>query len=175
MVINCSNSDWLSINAGVPQESILALLLFKIVINDIVQDIDAQIKLFADDTSLYLDDRIETAETLNGDLDKVHIWSEKWLVKFSPQKNEIMILSMKNNKPNYPPLIMNNSELRKVDNHKHLGVIFSNNGFWHDLVDYIVTKSYTQLNMLRKVRMTLDRFSREKNLHVIYLSDLGIC
>jgi hypothetical protein len=86
-----------------------------------------------------------------------------------------MILSMKNNKPNYPPLKMNNSELRKVDNHKHLGVIFSNNGFWHDLVDYIVTKSYTQLNMLRKVRMTLDRFSREKNLHVIYLSDLGIC
>jgi hypothetical protein len=43
-----------------------------------------------------------------------------------------MILSKKNNKPNHPPLKMNNSELQKVDNHKHLGVIFSNNGFWHD-------------------------------------------
>lgn len=53
-------------------------LLFIIFINDIVQDIDAQIKLFADDTSLYLvvDDPMETAETLNGDLDKIHIWSE---------------------------------------------------------------------------------------------------
>jgi hypothetical protein len=51
-------------------------------------------KSIVDDTSLYLDDRIETAETLNGDLDKAHIWSEKWLVKFSPQKNEFMILSM---------------------------------------------------------------------------------
>jgi hypothetical protein len=49
---------------------------------------------------------------------------------------------------------------------KHLGVIFSNNGFWHDHVDYIVKKSYTRLNMLRKVRMTLDRFSLEK----IYMS-----
>jgi hypothetical protein len=78
-----------------------------------------------------------------------------------------MILSMKNNKPNYPPLIMNNSELRKVDNHKHLGVIFSNNGFWHDLVDYIVTKSYTQLNMLRKVRMTLDPTFRSSELFII--------
>ena len=79
MVINGSNSDWLSINAGVPQGSILGSLLFIIFINDIVQDIDAQIKLFADDTSLYLvvDDPIETAETLNGDLDKFHIWSEK--------------------------------------------------------------------------------------------------
>jgi hypothetical protein len=42
-----------------------------------------------------------------------------------------------------------------------------NNGFWHDHVDYcIVKKSYTRLNMLRKVRMTLDRFSLEK----IYMS-----
>jgi hypothetical protein len=24
-------------------------------------------------------------ETLNGDLDKIHNWSEKWLVKFNPQ------------------------------------------------------------------------------------------
>jgi hypothetical protein len=79
VVINGSNSDWLSINAGVLQESILDPLLFLIFINDIVQDIDAQINLFADDTSLYLvvDDPIETAETLNGDLDKIHIWSEK--------------------------------------------------------------------------------------------------
>ena len=62
MVINGSNSDWLSINAGIPQGSILGPLLFIIFINGIVQDIDAQIKLFADDTSLYLvvDDHIET-------------------------------------------------------------------------------------------------------------------
>ena len=88
VVINGSNSDWLSINAGVPQWFILDPLLFIICINDIVHGIDAQIKLFADDTSLYLvvDDPIETVETLNGDLDKINIWSEKWLVKFNPQK-----------------------------------------------------------------------------------------
>jgi hypothetical protein len=50
---------------------------FFIFINDIVQDIDGQIKLFADDTSLYLvvDDPIENAETLNGDLNNFSLYS----------------------------------------------------------------------------------------------------
>jgi hypothetical protein len=54
VVINDSNSNWLPVRAGVPQGSILGPLLFIIFINDIVNEINAEIKLFADDTSLYL-------------------------------------------------------------------------------------------------------------------------
>ena len=54
MVINGSNSNWLPVRAGVPQGSILVPLLFIIFINDIVNEINAEIKLLADDTSLYL-------------------------------------------------------------------------------------------------------------------------
>jgi hypothetical protein len=42
------------VRAGVPQGSILAPLLFITFINDIVNEINAEIKLFADDTSFYL-------------------------------------------------------------------------------------------------------------------------
>ena len=168
VVINGCNSDWLPINAGVPQGSILGPLLFLIFINDIITDIHAIIKLFADDTSLYLvvDNPIETAEILNSDLNKIHEWSKKWLVKFNPNKTETMVISKKIIKPDNPALKMGRHELYTVDSHKHLGVYFSNDGFWNNHIDYILQKAYSRINLLRKMRNILDRFTLER----IYLT-----
>jgi ABC-type antimicrobial peptide transport system ATPase subunit len=79
-------------------------LLFIIFINDIVNEINAEIKLFADDTSLYLivDNPNDTAFLLNQDLNQLQRWSEKWLVKFNRNKTESMVISSKRNKPHHP-------------------------------------------------------------------------
>ena len=47
-------SDWTYILAGLPQCSILGPLLFQIYINDIIAEIGSNVRLFEDDTSLYI-------------------------------------------------------------------------------------------------------------------------
>ena len=97
VVINGETSDTKSINAGVPQGSILGPMFFLIYINDIVNNISCNTKLFADDTPLFLvvDNEYEAAEQLNKDIESIQQWSQKWLIKFNSDKTEIMTISKK--------------------------------------------------------------------------------
>ena len=52
-VLNGKCSNWGDISAGVPQGSILGPLFFLVYINDLTADLKCNVKLFADDTSLF--------------------------------------------------------------------------------------------------------------------------
>jgi hypothetical protein len=58
----------------------------------------------------------------------IHAWSTKWLVNFNAKKTEAMTTTRKINKPLHPPLIMNNTIINQVTEHKHLGLDISNDG-----------------------------------------------
>ena len=104
-----------------------------VYINDIVEDISSTIRLFADDTSLYLivDSPLEAAMTLNRGVSRVYAWAKKWLVTFNPDKSEALLISRKYNRPYYPPICMNGQPISEVNSHKHLGIILSNDCTWH--------------------------------------------
>ena len=93
VVINGQFSDWGNLKAGVPQGSVLGPLLFLLYINDVVNEVrHCQIRLFADDTCLFIevDNRQETANKINEDLSSISEWSNQWLVNFSPSKTKSM-------------------------------------------------------------------------------------
>ncbi len=53
VLFNGKNSEWADISAGVPHGSVLGPLFFLIYINDLVDGVTCDVKLFADDTSLF--------------------------------------------------------------------------------------------------------------------------
>ena len=53
VVINGAKSKWAPVLSGVPQGTVLGPLLFSLYINDIMVDIDSEIRLFADDCVCY--------------------------------------------------------------------------------------------------------------------------
>ena len=168
VVIPGAKSNWNYIKAGVPQGSILGPILFLIYINDIVSEIQSNIRLFADDTSLYVivQNPDSAALCLNVDLNKILNWAKLWLVKFNYLKNESVVISRKINKPYHPPIYMENAEIKEVSAHKHLGIFFSNDCSWHTHIDYIKEKAWKRINVMRKLKFVLDW----KALETIYLS-----
>ena len=161
-----TQSNWNYIHAGVPQGSILGPLLFLLYINDIVKDIKSNIRLFADDTSLFLvvENPLSAAEILNSDLEKITKWAKDWLVTFNPIKTEAMLLSRKLLQPTHPALCMLNQQITEVEHHKHLGIFFDKDGTWHKHINYIKEKAWKKINTMRKLKFQLDR----KSLEIIY-------
>ena len=128
VVLNGKCSNWAPIHSGVPQGSVLGPLLFLIYINDLECGIKSQIKFFADDTSLYsvVKDPITSAAELNHDLKIISEWANQWKMSFNPDPTkpaEEILFSQKKNPVVHPPLFFNGVEVKRVTEHKHLGLI----------------------------------------------------
>ena len=128
VVLNGQTSNWKEVLAGVPQGSILGPLLFLVYINDLPDGIQSNVKIFADDTSIFsvMTDNIRDSATFNYDLNLVSKWADRWKMSFNPdsskQAKEI-VFSKKRSTTQLPDLIFNNNIISRVDSHKHLGMI----------------------------------------------------
>ena len=164
VVLNGNASGFKCISSGVPQGSILGPFLFLIYINDIVETLNCNARLFADDTSLYVivENPITAANILNSNLSSMHAWSEQWLVNFNPSKTESLIFSRKRNKAIHPQLVMDNTLITEVPDHRHLGITFSNDCSWNIHIVKITNTAWQRINILRAFKFKLDRKSLER-------------
>ena len=88
-----------------------------IYINDLTNNLDSNVKLYADDISLY--------SVLNNDLRKIREWDEQLRMVFNPdptkQAKEV-ICSGKSHTLKHPDLYFNSVVVEKVKTQKHLGL-----------------------------------------------------
>ena len=106
-MLNGQDSSWADVKADVPQGSILGPLLLLIYINDMPNGLNSNVKLFADDTSLFsvVHNITDSGNLLNRYLSKINEWSLQWKMSFNPdptkQAQEI-IFSYKTSQRNHP-------------------------------------------------------------------------
>ena len=108
VALNGQNSSWANVEDGVPQGSILGRLLFLIYINNLPDKLSTNVKLFADDTSLFsvVHDIITSSCDLNYYLNRVREWAFQWKMSFNPEPSkqaQEVIFTRKLQKKNPPP------------------------------------------------------------------------
>ena len=149
-----------------PQGSVLGPLLFLIYINDITSVTECNIKLFADDTILYIDidNPVAAANLMNNDLQNIEKWADQWLINFSPAKTKLMTCSFKNSAREL--IRFGNEQLTDVTSHKHLGLTLSKNLSWTVHIRTILDSVASMSNVLKRLKYVIDR----KSIETIYFS-----
>ena len=158
VVVNGVKSEMKEVKAGIPQGSRLGPLLWILYVNDIVKDIDSEILLFADDTCLFASapDPAQASQILNKDLHKISNWANTWKVTFNPLKSKDIIFTRNLLINNSPPIVLNNTIVDRVHEHKHLGIWLTNTLSWSRQISELILKANFKLSVLRSVKF-LDR------------------
>ena len=132
VMVNGVKSDWAPVLSGVPQGTVLGPLLFSLYINDITEDIDSELRLFADDCVCYREIKdIEDTVKLQEDIDRLGCWARSWGMRFQPVKCNIMQITRKRIKKINASYSLEGTVLENVEKIKYLGVTITNDLKWN--------------------------------------------
>ena len=162
VILNGQYSSWAKVEAGVPQGSILGLLLFLICINDLSENLASNPKLFADDTSLFSAVKNVDASNidLNNNLKKIEEWAFQWKMNFNPdptKQAQELIFSRKVQTNNHPPLFFNDNVVPQTTLQKHLGMFLDSKLNFSEHLKTIFQKTNKTIGLLRKLQTLLPR------------------
>ena len=162
VVLNGQTSNWADINAGVPQGSVLGPLLFLIYINDLSEGLKSNVKLFADDTSIFsvVNDTNISCKELNDDLIKINNWAYQWKMSFNPDPNKSateVIFSHKSIQHPHPPIYFNNIPVNSKPYTKHLGMVLDSKLNFNFHLNDKICKANRGIGIIRKLNCELSR------------------
>ena len=170
VVLNGQESSWEPILSGVPQGSVLGPLLFLVYINDLTDNISSSMRLFADDSSLFLRVRdIQVShDTLMSDLEKITQWANQWKMQFNPdiskQAIEVIFSQKRTQKPNHPPLTFNGIPVKRESDTKHLGLFLDDRLTFRKHINEKIKKANKGIGLLK----FLSKYTSRRVLDTLY-------
>ena len=164
VVLNGQCSRTFYFNASVPQGSILGPLLFSVFIDDLANECENELFLYADDSNLFA--RVdspkrshEVVESLNRDLVRIKEWADKWKVIFEPDKCQAMVISRKRT-PSKCNLYFDGEPICLTQEIKILGVTFDSKLTWNKHLSNVSGRAGQKLGALRRVSSALPTSGR---------------
>ena len=155
VILNGQHSSWKPILAGVPQGSIFGPLLFLIYINDLPNELESNVKLFADDTHLFtiVKNINEILSILNNDLLLISKWAYHWKILFNPDPTKLaqeVLFSKKKKIQTHPMITLNNIQVDQVRYQKHLGILLGEKLNFKQYVDRAILKMNKGMSLIKK-------------------------
>ena len=158
-----------TIKCGVPQGSILGLLLFLICINDLGNVwINTMPLLFADDTNLFASGTniIQLQDAVTNDLNNIAEWLKVNRLSLNIKKTHFMIFSKRKQPQPDVNIKIKGRPIEEVDRTKFLGTIVDNKLSWKYHISYISGKIARGIGIIKKAR----KFLKKESLLSLYYS-----
>ena len=157
--INSSISKNAPVTSGIPQGSVLGPILFVIYINDMPEVVDKNsfVYLFADDTKVFRKIACNLdSKTLQIDIDALMEWSNKWLLKFHPDKCVYMGIGYKNSEV-IEKYHMGDHSLKISKCEKDIGVHIDSKLEFDVHISKAINKANMMLGISRRTFQALDK------------------
>ena len=159
VAVNGCYSNFKKVAFGIPQGSVLGTILFVIFINDLPEDIQVVMSLYADDSKLI--GNVKTIEHVNGiqvSLNNSVIWVDLWGMFYNFKKCYHLHIGNKFTDTEYTRVTPDGPvRVEKVDQDKDLGVIFHSNIKFGQLISSKVTKANQILGFIFRTFTYMDR------------------
>ena len=153
VILNGTNSvsDNIAVSSGVPQGSVLGPILFLAHINDLPEQVRSRVRLFPDDTAMYLALDIKQADSdiLQKDLEILENWEKLWDMSFNPSKCQVIHVTRRKT-PLQTKYHLHGCVLESVPSAKILGVTISEDLKWSEHINNITKKANQTLGFLKR-------------------------